>query len=307
MITKNKISVVICTLNEENKIGTCLESVRWADEIVVVDDGSTDDTLKIVRKFTDKIYHHKSVGYVEPTRNFAISKATGNWILVLDADEQVSKSLSDKLIEISSLETETIGVSISRKNIIFGKWIRHTGWWPDYQMRFFRKGFVDWPTKIHMQPVLTGTTVELEAKEGNAITHFHYDSISEYLRKLNIYTDVEVAQYIKSGEEFYWIDLIRKPFNEFLSRFFARAGYKDGLHGLVLATLQAISMFIFTLKIWEKKGFQDVDPEVLFKDTEKEVKSMRKDLVYWFTLEKINSIKNPFQRKAYKMLRKFAK
>lgn len=307
MNKKNKISVVICTFNEEEKIGGCLESVKWADEIVVVDDGSTDKTVAIAKKFTDKIFHHKNEGYVEPARNFAVGCATGDWILVLDADEQISKALAEKLREITHLETQAVGVSIPRKNIIFSKWIMHTGWWPDYQLRFFKKGLIVWPQTIHKQPELKGLGIELEAKEDNSIIHHHYETVAEYLRKMNLYTSIEAADFIKANNEFIWIDLIRKPFSEFLSRFFARSGYKDGLHGLVLAFLQAVSMFVVTLKVWEKQGFEEVDAEVLVKETEQEAKKMRKELLHWFTTEKVNAIKNPLQRNAYKLLRKFAK
>jgi len=307
MNKKNKISVVLAVLNEEKKIAACLTSVKWSDEIIVVDDGSTDATVEIAKKFTDKIFHHKSVGYVEPIRNFAISKASGDWILILDADEQVSESLSRKLREVSHLEKGAVGIAIPRKNIIFSKWIMHTGWWPDYQLRFFKKGTFIWSPEIHKQPEVKGEIIELEAKVENSILHLHYETISEFLRKMNLYTDVEAAEFIKSKGSFVWIDLIRKPFNEFLSRFFARAGYRDGLHGLVLAILQAISMFIVTLKIWEQKGFQDIEGEVLISEVEKEAKKMRKELLFWFTFEKIKKIKNPIQRSAYRMLKKIIK
>src|SRR6266498_5902614 len=139
MNQSNKISVVVTVFNGEKTLNACLESVKWADEIIVVDDGSTDGTISIAKKHTDKIYHHKSQGFVEPARNFAISKTTGDWILVLDADEQVPQSLAEKLQELAG-QSETECVNLPRKNIIFNKWIQHTGWWPDYNIRFFKKG-----------------------------------------------------------------------------------------------------------------------------------------------------------------------
>jgi glycosyltransferase involved in cell wall biosynthesis len=307
MTKKVLISAVLTVRNEEKKIKDCLESVKWTDEIIVVDDSSTDKTSQIARQYTKNVYKHKSVGYVEPVRNFAISKATGEWILILDADERVSKSLAKKLQEISHLEAKANVVTIPRKNIIFGKWIQHTGWWPDHQVRFFRKGSLIMPDQIHSKPVVNGELLQLDAKPEYSLTHFHYESISEFLIRMNRYTDIEVKEFMESGKEFLWTDIISKPFNEFLSRFFARSGYRDGLHGLVLAFLQSVSMLILTLKIWEKKSFYEVEPAALFKETEKEARKMRKDMLYWFTNEKVSEIKNPLKKTAFRLLRKFAR
>jgi len=304
MNKKITISVVLTVRNEEKIIADCLNSVKWADEIIVVDDSSTDNTNKIAKKYTDKVYLHKSVGYVEPVRNFAVAKATGDWILVLDADERIYVSLAHRLREIANTEKEAAGIEIPRKNIIFGKWIKHTGWWPDYQMRFFKKGKLIWSERIHEQPESAGKSIQLESKEELSIIHFHYQKISEFLEKMNRYTDIEAKAYIKSDENFNWTDMVTKPFDEFLSRFFARSGYRDGLHGLVLAILQAISMFVVTLKVWEQKGFQEVEAKILLKQTEKEVRNMKKEILYWFTLEKVNDIKNPIKKNAYILLKK---
>src|SRR5260370_19769528 len=150
----NNISAVITAINAEDKLAACLSSVKWVDEIVVVDDGSTDDTVKVAKQFTKKIYYHKSKGYVEPARNFSINKATNDWILVLDADEQIPQKLADTLLNLVKENNESVSaVAIPRKNIIFDKWIEHsTGWWPDYQIRFFRKGKVTWSDVIHSKP-----------------------------------------------------------------------------------------------------------------------------------------------------------
>lgn len=307
MNKKILISAVLTVRNEEKKIEECLESIKWADEIIVVDDGSTDKTRQIAQKYTKKVFAHKSVGYVEPARNFAISKATGEWILIVDADERIPESLANKLSEISHLETNASVVAIPRRNIIFGKWIQHTGWWPDHQIRFFRKQVITWPSEIHKKPEIMGDVLQLEAKAEYSITHFHYDSISEFLERMNRYTDIEAKEIIKSNSDFAWTDIISKPFNEFLSRFFARNGYKDGLHGLVLAFLQAVSMLVVSLKVWEQKGFYEVEPKTLFSETEKEAKKMRRDVLYWFTNEKVSDIKNPIKKTAYRLLRKLAR
>ena len=171
-----EISVVVNTWNEEENIRRCLSSVKWADEIVVVDMHSTDKTVEIARKFGAKVFFHQYTGYVEPARNFALRCAQGKYILVLDADETTPATLARKLKKIAK-ENKFDFVRIPRKNIIFGKWIKHSRWWPDYNIRFFKKGKVTWSDKIHSVPLIRGKGKDLEAKEVNAIVHYHYQSI----------------------------------------------------------------------------------------------------------------------------------
>ena len=149
------ISVVINTLNEEKNIERAIKSIGWADEIVIVDDGSTDKTLEIisgVRNPKLKVYKHKGSGYVEPSRNFALNKASGDWILLLDADEEILNTLAEELKKITSKVEQITFVNIPRKNIIFNKWVQNSFWWPDYNIRFFKKGTVKLSNKIHSKP-----------------------------------------------------------------------------------------------------------------------------------------------------------
>ena len=144
------ISVSIVCFNEDKKIEDCLISLRgFVDEIVVVDLGSTDDTEKIAQKFGAKIFHHEFAPFVELVRNYAISKTTGDWILILDPDEKVTDSLKNKLKQVIQ-EDLFAAVNIPRKNIFFDKWIKYTNWWPDRHVRFFKKGKVKWTSKIHV-------------------------------------------------------------------------------------------------------------------------------------------------------------
>lgn len=273
-----KISAVINTRNEEKNIERCLKSVKWADEIIVVDMYSTDKTVEKAKKFGAKIFKHKLTNYVEPARNFAISKATGDWILVLDADEEITPMLAKTLKQLAKNPEGVSFFRIPRKNIIFGKWIQHSHWWPDYNIRFFQNGKVKWSEKIHSVPLTQGEGKDLEIKEENAIVHHHYQSISQYLERINRYTDIQAKELLESNYQFSWQDLLKKPTNEFLSRFFAAEGYKDGLHGLVLAGLQAFSEFILYLKIWEKGNFQKEDVKDL-----KIFEKIVNDLLWWQT------------------------
>lgn len=291
-------------LNEEKRIKDCLESVRWADEIVVVDDGSTDRTLEIAKKYTSNIIPHKSEGFVEPSRNFAISKAKGEWILILDADEKIPESLAARLQAIAKEPNKADCVRIPRKNIIFNKWMQHTGWWPDYNIRFFKKGKVTWPNKIHSQAEVHGLVMDLGPQEDNAIIHYNYDTISQFLKKLDRYTTITANERIAEQRDFHWQQIIEYPVHEFLSRYFARKGYKDGLHGLVLSLLESFYEFVTCLKVWEQKGFNEINAEDVVKGFETSVNESSKQLHFWSYDKKIGEETTNVKKQFYKFKRK---
>lgn len=252
-----KISVVVNTYNEEKNISRCLESVKdFADEIVIVDMHSSDKTMEIAKRYGSRVFQHEYTRYVEPARNFALSKAQGDWVLLIDADEELPTSLAKELKEIADGERVEY-VEIPRKNIIFGKWIGHSRWWPDYLIRFFKKGKVIFSDKIHVPPETSGKGIKLEAMEEKALIHYNFQSISQFVERLNRYTDIQSEELVKSGYKFVWEDLISKPANEFFSRFFAGEGYKDHLHGLALALLQGFSELVLYLKVWERSKFEE--------------------------------------------------
>lgn len=287
-----KISAVINALNAQDTIEKALKSVKWADEIVVVDDGSSDKTVQIAKKYTNKIFHHKSAGYVEPARNFAISKTSGDWVLILDTDEEITESLVNKLRNIVDNTKEIDYVEIPRKNIIFGKWMKASMWWPDYNIRFFKKGRVWWEEKIHRDPKVNGEGLKLSEEENYAIVHHHYDNLLQFLERLNRYTDVQAKELISDGYKFKWEDLLTKPLSEFLGRFFANKGFGDGLHGLALSLLQAFSFLIMYLKVWEKEKFRQQD--LTLTEIKQLSKSGGRQLDYWFKYSNLS--KNPFKK-----------
>lgn len=278
-----KISVVINTLNEEKNLPRAIASVRgFADEIVVVDMESRDRTVEIAKKLGAQVFSHKRAGYVEPARNYAISKTKGDYVLILDADEEVTPKLIRKLKELVGKPVADY-YRLARKNIIFGKWIKHSRWWPDYNIRFFKKGFVSWDEIIHSVPMTKGKGIDIPEKEDYAIIHNNYSSIEEYLGKMNRYSQVESEEMMKSGYVFSWKDLINKPSNEFLSRYFAGEGYKDGIHGLALAFLQAFSELVLYLKIWQKQGFEE--KEIGRKEIRNSFEEKVKEVKWWIRKE----------------------
>ncbi|MBI3443208.1 glycosyltransferase family 2 protein [Candidatus Woesebacteria bacterium] len=273
------ISVVINTLNEEKNLPNAISSIKSiASEIVVVDMYSEDDTVEIAKKYGAKVFEHKKTGYVEPARDFAISKATNDWILILDADEEVTKSLANKLKEIIK-NPKADYYRLPRKNMIFGKWMKHTRWWPDYNIRFFKKGYVSWSEEIHAVPITQGEGADLSAKEESAIIHHNYDSVDKYLERMFRYTKVQSEMLLKNGYVFKWQDLIEKPLNEFLGRYFVGEGYKDGIHGMAISLLQGFSELTIYLRVWEKQGFDE--REVSKKELKVEFEKAIKDFKWW--------------------------
>lgn len=244
------ISTVIVTYNEESLLKDCLESVAESGEIIVIDLGSTDNSLKIAKGYGAKIFTHQKVDYVEKVRDFAVSKAIGEWILVLDPDERMNPILWRKLKEISS-EKKYVAVNIPRKNIFFGEWIAHTNWWPDRLVRFFKKGQVKWQNKIHLYPKVDGQVLNLPAKKDLAIVHFGYQSIEQFIDRQGRYSVVKAQNLFDCGIRFSWSSFFWNPFREFLVRYIRHLGFLDGFYGFVLTFLMMIYQLQVLIRLWE--------------------------------------------------------
>jgi len=257
MSHKPLISAVINVRNEADKLTKCLKSLRnFADEIIVVDMHSTDGSDKIAADFGAVVYPYRWSRVVEPARNFALSKANGKWIILLDPDEYLSKTLKAELKTITQ-RSDVDWVKIPRKNIIFGKWLRHSRCWPDYIIRFFKNGHVIWKKEIHSSPETKGNGLTIMDSEKLAIQHHNYDTIAQFVTRAVRYSNVQADELEAAGYKLKTSDFILKPIQEFNSRFFVAEGFKDGLHGLVFSILQAFSITLIYIKVWEKQGFQD--------------------------------------------------
>ncbi len=287
-----KISVVLNTLNNESIIERAIRSVKWADEVVVCDMRSDDKTVDVAKKMGAKVFIHERSEYVELVRNFIISKASNNWILILDPDEEVPQSLAERLTEITNGLKQIDYVRLPRKNIIFHYWMKAAMWWPDYNIRFFKKDKIRWGDKIHRPPQTEGEGIDLESNEDFAIIHHHYETISQFLERMIRYTRIQAKELGEEGYKFNWKDLIKKPLKEFLSRFFANHGYEDGIHGLTLSLLQSFSFLIVYLRLWEAEKFR---PEAInSKELRQISRQSGKEIDYWFKYGNLS--KNPFKR-----------
>lgn len=257
MTQKPLVSAVINVRNEAETLPKCLKSLSgFADEIIVIDMHSTDNSAQIAKDSGAQVYSYRPLDVVEPARNFALSKASGKWIILLDPDEYLGNTLKKELLRLTQ-RGDIDCVKIPRKNFILGKWIRHSNFWPDYLVRFFRKGTVTWNKAIHSQPTIKGNCHTLLDSEKLAIRHQNYQSITQFILRNLRYTDIQSEELLASGYKFKISDFILRPVQEFNSRFFAAEGYRDGLHGLVLAILQTISIALVYIRLWEKQGSEE--------------------------------------------------
>lgn len=297
-----KVSVVISAYNEEKKLEDCLKSVKdVASEIIVIDNTSSDKTNQIAKKYTDKVFIHENNVMLNVNKNFGFTKVTGQWILNLDADERVTDELSKEILDLDE-NMSTNGFLIPRKNILFGKWIRHSIWWPDYQLRLFKKNKGKFEEKhVHELLKLDGEPEKLTFP----IEHLNYQTISQFLYKLeHIYTESEVENILKSGKKINWHDALRMPSQDFMKTYFFQQGYKDGLHGLVLSLLQAFYMEVVFAKVWERQGFEE--KEISLDEISDEFGALGKETYYWILTEKINRGKSPIKKIINKIKRKTA-
>ena len=304
MHNKTKLAVVISAYNEEEKIEECLQSVSFADEIIVIDNSSTDKTPEIARKFGAKVFTRPNNPMLNINKNFGFLKATSEWVLSLDADERITPELK---LEIENLtfkigNSDVVGYWIPRKNIIFGKWIENSMWWPDYQLRLFQKGTGKFPEEhVHEYMKIEGETKKLK----NPLIHENYSSVSQFLQKMDkIYTESEVENFVKSGKSINWRDAIKFPVQDFLKTYFLQKGYKDGLHGLVLSILQAFYSEIVFVKIWERQNF--FQEEIGLNELRGELKKINHEVDYWEQSILLEKEKNIFKKTLLKLKRKRA-
>lgn len=221
------ISVVVNSLNEGSKLRGCLESVKdWADELVVIDMESTDSTVEVAKQFGAKVYSHKPVAYVEPVRRFAVNMTKGDWILILDPDEIVPNSLQMELSKIAK-EERFVAVNVPRLNIIFGKKIKHTNFWPDRHIRFIKKGKVTFLDVIHSYPKVNGEIRVLPSEEKYALNHFPYQNFGEYWQRMKRYSNVEAQNKLDSREPMIVAKTVGLGFYDFIRRYIRHLGFFD--------------------------------------------------------------------------------
>jgi glycosyltransferase involved in cell wall biosynthesis len=240
------VSVAVITRNEEHNIGDALESVRDFEDIVVVDSFSEDKTVEICRKYTPRVYQHAWEGFARQKQK-AIDLTAKEWVLLLDADERVTTELRSEIArKISAVHTA--GFYLPRKNFFLGKWIRHSGWWPDHTLRLFRKEVSSMQYReVHERVLVSGPLEYMK----NPLEHHTYRTLSEYVSKMEYYSSLSAKDSSVRGARLLWSMVIHPPFT-FLRMFLIRQGFRDGIHGFLLAVLYSFYTFLKYAKTWEK-------------------------------------------------------
>ena len=250
------LSVCIICFNEERNIRRCLESATWADEIVVVDSMSQDKTVEIAREYTDKVYQKAWHGYVEQ-KNFAISKARGNWILSVDADEEITATLRKEILTETTKVGAKDGYRIPRHSFYQGRWINHSGYYPDRQLRLFRRERGNWTGgRVHEKVDIQGDIGDLKKD----LLHYPYKGvISGQLQTVNSFSSLMAEDMYERGKRYHISLLLLRPAFKFFEVYLLKLGFLDGLAGFIIAITSAYAMFVRYVKLrelWNRLGNQ---------------------------------------------------
>jgi len=245
-MSKPTISAVLITLNEEQNILACLDGVSWCDEVIVVDSGSTDRTVALAQQKGAQVITRGFTTYADQ-KNAALDQASMDWILSIDADERVTPDLAAEIRAAVATPGEAVGFAVPRLDFMFGRWIRHGEWWPQYKLRLIRRGRGHWRGVVHEVLVADGPVRYLKTP----LLHYAHRTISDFVRKMDRYTTMEAESWYAAGVRPSLWRMILYPPGLFLYEYIWRHGALDGVHGLVLASLMAYYTFLKRAKLWE--------------------------------------------------------
>jgi glycosyltransferase involved in cell wall biosynthesis len=253
-IENMRISASIIVRNEEHNIAEVCETVSWADEIVIVDSDSTDRTVEIARHYTDKVFNHEFKGYKDK-HEFADAQTTGDWIFWIDADERVTPELKASIEELKKRDPATLpdGFRIARRTEFLNRWIKTSGWYPDYQMRLYRKEASYWDGVAPHE--IARVKGRVETLKGEFL-HYTKRDLSEYHRVLESYSSLSAEYHFKQGKKVRGIDLFFLPIAGFVRSYIFKQGFRDGTAGLIIAMFTAYSVFLKWAKVWEKRNIK---------------------------------------------------
>ena len=242
-----KLSVTVITKNEAADIGDALASVAFADEIVVVDSFSTDETVAIARRHTDRVIVRDWPGYIDQ-KNYAASIARHDWILSLDADERATPELATEIRSLVSGTPREMGYRIPRVTFHLGRWIRTTDWYPDYQLRLYDRRAAQWTGRyVHEAVTVRGEVGRLRGE----LQHYAYRDISEHLETIDRYTTYAARQMHEAGRKAGLLQIAGHPPLAFLRNYLAHGGIRDGVPGFIISALNSYYVFLKFAKLWE--------------------------------------------------------
>jgi glycosyltransferase involved in cell wall biosynthesis len=244
---RRRLSVIVTTFNEEINIAECLESVMWADEILLVDSYSTDRTLEIARRYPIRVEQREYFGSAAQ-KNWSLDQVTSEWVLIIDADERVPDPLAEEILRALGSEPPVNGFYIRRENVFIDEVIRHSGWSTDKVVRLFRRDKGRYPNRrVHADLEIAGPVPILR----NPFLHYTFRSFDQYFRKFLNYAEWGAAQAWRDGRKAGLIEIGCRPAWRFFRMYVVQLGFLDGLHGLVLCALQAFGVFLKYARLWE--------------------------------------------------------
>ena len=242
-----KITGIVITQNEENNITPCLESMDFLDEVMVVDSGSTDNTIELAKKFNVKIYTPQ-IENVTRKRKFSLEKSIYDWIIFVDADERISPELKNEIesLQKAGVETPVSGYYINRKNFYFGKWVKHCGIYPDYHIRLFNRKKSEITERIvHEGIIVKGETARLNGH----LIHYTVDDMTHMIRKINYYSTMQSIEYFGLKKKVSKTLVVGKAISAFLRVYISRGGFKDGFRGFLVSLSDSLVNFLTNLKL----------------------------------------------------------
>lgn len=245
----SSLSVVILTKNEENNIVDCLEKALFSDEVIVIDDYSTDRTLELINSFKNekiKIFKRKLEGDFASQRNFALSKTKNEWILFIDADERLSEDLISEIKDKIDSGTKYRGFYLRRSDNMWGKIFRYGEINQTKLLRLARNGTGQWKNKVHEEWDINGKSGELN----NKLIHYPHQSVREFLQEINFYTSVRAEELYKNGIKTNGLLILLYPFGKFFQNYILRLGFLDGIEGFIFAVLMSFHSFLVRGKLW---------------------------------------------------------
>jgi glycosyltransferase involved in cell wall biosynthesis len=246
-MTRPPISVCIVAMNEEDRIAECLRSADFADEWIVVDSHSTDRTRDIARDLGARVIERDWPGHVQQ-KNFAVEAASHDWVLCLDADERVSPELRASMLAALERDELPDGFRFPRRNRYLGRWIRHGGWYPDRKLRLFRRSRGRWAGQNpHDRVHVDGAVADLDGD----LLHDSYRSLSDHLRTIDSFTTIAAREKLAAGDRASLLDLTLRPWWKFVRMYVVKAGFLDGVPGLVVAVMGAYYVFLKYAKLRE--------------------------------------------------------
>jgi glycosyltransferase involved in cell wall biosynthesis len=244
-----KLSIYILTFNNERTIERCLYSVQWADELVIVDSYSTDGTLEICRRFTDRIYQRKWTGHQDQYQ-YAADLTTHPWVMFVDADEEVSPELAQEIREeLRTSNGRWDGYIVHRRTYYLGRWIRFGGWYPDYEIRLYDRNRGKWEGGLHAKINVKGRVKSLK----NRYYHYTYRDISDQIQTIDKYSQIASDDMFREGKKFSFMHMILNPPARFIKEYVFKRGFLDGIPGLIIIVSTMFYVFIKHAKLWERQ------------------------------------------------------